>query len=186
MALPQLFLVAPDVGDPLPCADAAVAAYDCASILVSESVTAQTVAALQAMGLAVIIKDCEPRLVHRLKADGLQLSRSEPVKALRENFKNESLGMFAATSRHLAMEGAEAGADYVAFAQNSQTAGEPLIAWWQAIMEVPVVAYDPVTPEALPQLLAQMPDFIRPDDAMWQSPDAARRVVSDLANLMRG
>ncbi len=112
MTLPRLFLVAPDnlSGELLKsCTQAAVSAGDCASILVPETITAEGVAGLQALGLAVIIRDCEPRMVHHLKADGIHIGRSAPVKSLRATFKNETVGVFAATSRHIAMEAAEAG-----------------------------------------------------------------------------
>ncbi len=183
MTNPRFFLVAPDASPPahiISCAAAACKTGDCASILLNDTATAETVGALQALGLAVIIRDCEPRLVHRIKADGIHISRAAPVKALRATFKNESIGVFAATSRHIAMEAAEAGADYVAFAQNTQSAGEPLIGWWHDIFEVPTVAFDPVSPEDLATLLPQKPDFIRPGDDMWQDPEKAASVIGAL------
>ncbi len=182
MSLPRLFLVAPDnAPDVLACAKAAATAGDCASILVPATTNATNIAKLQSLGLAVIIRDCEPRMVHHLKADGIQITRSAPVKNLRATFKNEMIGVFAATSRHIAMEAAETGADYIAFAQKSQTAGEPLIGWWQDIFEIPSVAFDPVVPDDLATLLPQKPDFIRPSDSMWQSAAEAEKVVTALA-----
>lgn len=184
MSKPRFFLVAPDgLADDAIAAAAttAVKAGDCASILVDDKIGAATVAALQALDLAVIIRDCEPRLVHRLKADGIHVSRAAPVKSLRESFRSEMIGVYAATSRHLAMEAAESGADYVAFAQASQHSGEPLLSWWQEIFEIPAVAWDPVTPEELATLLPQKPDFIRPSDDMWLSPARAAEVVAALA-----
>lgn len=187
MEHPRLFLVAPNAVDGthlLACARAACAAADCASILVSEAVDAKTVSELQALGLAVIIRDCEPRLVHHLRADGIHISRAAPVKSLRALLRNESIGVFAATSRHIAMEAAEAGADYIAFAQKSQKQGEPLIGWWQDIFELPTVAFDPVAPDDLATLLPQKPDFIRPLDAMWENESSGREVAAALAGRM--
>jgi thiamine-phosphate pyrophosphorylase len=188
MSSPRLFLVAPAtaIADAalLSCAAAACAAGDCASILVGESVAPALVPKLQGLGLAVIIRDCEPRLVHHVKADGIHVSRSQPVKALRATLKTESIGVFAATSRHIAMEAAEAGADYVAFAQGSQQHGEPLLAWWQDIFEVPSVAFDPVDAAGLATVLPQKPDFIRPMDRIWDSADAARSEVEALMKAM--
>lgn len=188
MSHPRLFLVVPatplDDSLLLACAEAATGAGDCASILVGENVTPAMVPKLQALGLAVIIRDCEPRLVHHLKADGMHISRSEPVKALRATLKTESIGVFAATSRHIAMEAAEAGADYVAFAQASQAQGEPLLAWWQDIFEVPAVAFDPVDAAGLATVLPHKPDFIRPMDRMWESPEQARLEISALTKAM--
>jgi thiamine-phosphate pyrophosphorylase len=194
MTSPRFFLVVPNAlpGETLKaCVEAACKAADCASILVPESITAEGVAGLQSLGLAVIIRDCEPRLVHHLKADGIHISRAAPVKTLRGTFKTESIGVFAATSRHIAMEAAEAGADYIAFAQKSQTAeslanGEPLLAWWHDIAELPSVAFDPVVPGDLAILLPQKPDFIRPSDEMWQSAAAATAVIAELSrNLVK-
>jgi thiamine-phosphate pyrophosphorylase len=182
--IPRFFLVAPtDIpGATLKaCAEAATGAGDCASILVPETITAEGVAGLQSLGLAVIIRDCEPRQVHHLKADGIHISRSAPVKNLRTMFKSETIGVFAATSRHIAMEAAEAGADYIAFAQKSQKHGEPLIQWWHDLAELPSVAFDPVTLDDLATLLPQKPDFIRPSDSMWTDASTARETIANLA-----
>jgi thiamine-phosphate pyrophosphorylase len=183
----RLFLVAPaglSADTVLACAAAASGRGDCASILVDETANATLVAGLQALNLAVIIRDCEPRQVHHLRADGMHLTRAAPVKALRGTLKSEVIGVFAATSRHIAMEAAESGADYVAFAQDSQAAGEPLIGWWQDIFEVPAVAFDPVLPAELAALLPQKPDFIRPSDEMWESAVKANEIISALTKAM--
>jgi thiamine-phosphate pyrophosphorylase len=189
MTVPRLFLVTPAEGlsdsHIIGCAQAACAVADCASILVGETIAPAAVPKLQALGLAVIIRDCEPRLVHHLKADGIHISRAQPVKALRATLKNESIGVFAATSRHIAMEASEAGADYVAFAQASQKHGEPLLQWWQDIFEIPAVAFDPVSVADLATLLPQKPDFIRPMNEMWQSPEQATAEITALAKVMR-
>jgi thiamine-phosphate pyrophosphorylase len=187
MSNPRFFLVAPDGLAPsqiLACAKAACRAGDCASVLVDDAVTAETVAHLQALNLAVIIRDCEPRLVLRLAADGMHLSRAAPVKAIRATLKDQMIGVFAASSRHIAMEAAELGADYIAFAQKSQKAGEPLLFWWQDIFEVPTVAFDPAGPEDIATLLPQKPDFIRPMDDMWQSDVKAGLTISALMQAM--
>ncbi len=173
----RLFLVAPEVGEILPCARAACAAGDCATILVGGNATRDVVAALQALNLAVILKDVEPRDVHHVKADGLLLSSFGSFVDARQSLKNESLGLLAGTSRHAAMEAAEAGADFVGFTQTKQYVGEPIVGWWQDLTDVPVVAFDPVL-DAL--LKPQRPDFIRCDDAMWQSPEEASRIVTVL------
>jgi thiamine-phosphate pyrophosphorylase len=183
MTAPRLFLVAPPalaIEDVLACATTAAASGDCASIIIPSKLSLEQTAALQSAGLAVMLKDCDARDLHYTKADGIHLSSSEQAKTLRTSLKSESIGVFAATSRHLAMEAAEAGADYVAFAQKSQAHGEPLLLWWHDIAQIPAVAFDPVDPEEIATLLPQKPDFIRPSDTMWQSAEAARTVVSKL------
>ena len=79
------------------------------------------------------------------------------------------------------MDLAEAGADYVGFHQaRLKPHDEPIIAWWSGLFEVPCIAVDPVGPEQLAALLTQQPDFIRPPDSIWTSPEEARRIVTEL------
>jgi thiamine-phosphate pyrophosphorylase len=179
----RIFLVAPEaIADALllDCAAAACAAADCATILVSENTSAKTVEALQALNLAVIFKDCEPRKVHYAKADGLLLSTVDGFKDAREGLKSESLGFLAGVSRHAAMEAAELGADFICFTQTKQYAGEPIIAWWQDVTDIPSVAFDPVTDATLK---SQQPDFIRPSDAMWDCAETATATLKTLVSL---
>jgi thiamine-phosphate pyrophosphorylase len=176
----RLFLVAPATlpeDQVLACAQAACGAGDCATILVNDSVSEQTIAALQALDLAVILNDCEADRVHQLKADGLLLSSLDNFKDARTALKNESLGFCAGVSRHAAMEASELGADFMCFTQTKQYAGEPIIGWWQDVTDVPAVAFDATTDAALK---SQRPDFILPSDDMWQSPEAAHNTVKDL------
>ena len=140
----------------------------------------------QALGVAVLVTG-EARDAARHGADGVQVeATTEHVAAAREALgKNGFVGAYAGSSRHFAMEAAEAGADYVAFDQNGPTiAGEPILHWWSGIMEVPCVAFAPAETDALDILLPQKPDFIRPSDAMWQNAEEARRVVTALSQRL--
>jgi thiamine-phosphate pyrophosphorylase len=177
---PRLFLVATIAHSEtnlLACAAAACSAGDCASILVPAKTPRETIAALQALNLAVLLHDAEPREVHHAKADGLMLSSLENFRDARLALKAEVLGFIAGTSRHEAMEAAESGADVMAFTQTKQYVGEPIIGWWQDVTEVPAFAFDPVNDAGLK---LQRPDFIRPEDAMWQNAESAAQVVSEL------
>jgi thiamine-phosphate pyrophosphorylase len=176
----RLFLVAPEAiaeTQLIACATAACAAADCATILVSENTSAKTVAALQALNLAVILKDCEVRKVHDVKADGLLLSNIENFKDARESLQKESLGFLAGISRHAAMEAAEFHADFMCFTQTKQYVGEPIIGWWQDVTDIPAVAFDTVTDATL---APQHPEFIRPSADMWNSADEATKTVQHL------
>lgn len=184
----RFFLAAPDdIAEDLllSCAKAACAAADCASILVNEAISPEAVQELQSLGLAVILRDAEPRKVHHLKADGLQLSSLENFSEARAALKSENLGFLAGVSRHAAMEAADAAADYVAFNQTKQFQGEPIIAWWQDVTSLPAVAFDPVNEDQLSTLLPQKPDFIRPSDQMWQDEASARDVITRLLATMK-
>jgi thiamine-phosphate pyrophosphorylase len=176
----RLFLVAPDaIAETLllDCATAACAAADCATIVVAGNITQKTVVALQALNLAVLLNDAEVRTVHHLKADGLLMSDIDHVDDARKNLKNEVLGFLAGASRHMAMEAAESGVDFVAFTPTKQVAGVPIVGWWQEVTDVPAVVMDP---QADAQLRPQNPDFIRPSDDMWVDAESAARVVKDL------
>jgi len=185
----RFFLVAPKdaiLADVIACAKAAVAAGDCASIVIYENATVQDVSALQELGLAVLLADVEPRIVSRLKADGLHVTSSEfNLLDLRMSLpKDKMVGLDCGTSRHAAMEASEQGADYVAFHQKAQITGEPLVKWWNELAEIPAVPLDAATlEEAI--ILAKHSDFIRPDDAMWQSAESATRVITELNSKLK-
>ena len=185
MTMPRFFLVAPkdlDGKSVVACAKAACAAGDCASIIVHENIKQEEVADLQALGLAVLLADVEPRIVSRLRADGLHISSTEfAVVDLRMSLPRDAMvGLDCGTSRHAAMEASEQGADYVAFHQRAQTVGEPLIGWWNDIAEIPAVPLDPVSLDDIAKLKPQKPDFLRPMDEMWKSPDDASKVIASL------
>jgi thiamine-phosphate pyrophosphorylase len=131
---------------------------------------------LQALGLAVLStggakSDC----------DGVHLGADADVAAARKTVgSNGIVGAFCAASRHAAMQAAEDGADYIAFSQNAYAPKEPIIGWWADLFEIACVAYDPSEPKDLDILLPQNPDFIRPSDAMWASPEDATRIIAEL------
>lgn len=159
------------------CTEAACAAGDAASILIAPSQAKALVAPLQRLGLAVLIAG-DPQIALKTAADGVEIADLEAYRQARSLLGSDRIvGASCGASRHRAMELAEAGADYVAF---SQAAHVDLISWWAEIFEVPCIAADPIGPENLDILLPHNPDFIRPDDAMWSSPEAARDIVGRL------
>ena len=181
---PRLFLVAPDkpVTHLAACLEQACAAGDVASLLVPASVAKALAPLAQKLGVAAISLG-EPRDAAHAGCDGLQVeAETEAVAAARASLgKDRIVGAFAGTSRHAAMEAAEAGADYIAFSQSGPSlGGEPIVHWWADMMEIPCVAFDPVDADGLDTLLPQKPDFIRPSDAMWGSPEAARAIIEAL------
>lgn len=179
---PRLFLVAPQdtAADVRPCIDAACAEGDVASIILPPQLAKTLTRDIQTKGVAVLTTG-DPRNAARFGCDGLHIepSRQAYDEARGSAGKGRIIGAYCEASRHLAMEMAEAGADYIAFSQNARAVGgEPIIGWWSSMFETPCVAFDPVEPEALDILLPQNPDFIRPSDAMWLHPEGARRTVS--------
>ncbi len=188
MANPRLFLVAPETLSPeqiLACAKAACAAGDAASIVVPASVSAAVTAELQKLGLAVLAAG-NSKTIAETKCDGVHLAALDhDLAAIRTAIGQKAImGAFCGASRHVAMQAAEDGADYIALSQNTYTPSEPIIGWWADLFEVPCVAFDPVEPKDLDILLPQNPDFIRPSDAMWSSPEEAGRIIAELAQRM--
>jgi thiamine-phosphate pyrophosphorylase len=180
--IPRLFLVAPE-GIPLArlvdCLKAACAAGDVASLLTPPSLGPQLLEPVQALGVALITAG---ELLDG--TDGVQVvAEAQAVAAARNAVgKDRIVGAYAAGSRHFAMEAAEAGADYIAFDQTSASlGGEPIIRWWSDLMEIPCVAFEPLTVQDLDILLPQKPDFIRPADEMWRDPVSAAQIVGALA-----
>lgn len=182
---PRLFLVAPERDSALlmACLEAACGAGDVASILLPPGTARETIAFAQSKAIAVLISD-----TMQPGADGVHVeAAAEAVTAARRAVGQDRIvGAVAGSSRHLAMEAAEAGADYVALTQNGPgVGGEPIVKWCSAFFEIPCVAFEPVEAADLDTLLPQSPDFIRPSDAMWDGPDAARRVVTDLTQRLK-
>ncbi len=186
MSNPRLFLVAPEAISAdhlLKCVTAACAAGDIASIVVDAKTLPATITKLQSLGLAVLSLGAA-----NSACDGIHLDAAtgDVADARGRVGKNGIVGAYCAASRHTAMQAAEDGADYVALSQNAYAPKEPIIGWWADLFEIPCVAFDPVEPKDLDILLPQKPDFIRPSDAMWASPEEASRCVAELTRRMNG
>ena len=189
MSTPRLFLVAPELpaSQVADCLKAACDSGDIASLLLPLSLAKEITPIAQNLGAAVLTTG-EPREAMHAKCDGLHVVAGEAdIPALRKSLgANSIVGAFASASRHFAMQAAEGGADYVALSQNGPAlGGEPIVKWWSEFFEIPCVAFDPVEASDLDTLLPQNPDFIRPSDAMWESPEAARRILTGLMQRLK-
>ena len=121
-------------------------------------------------------------LAKRLGADGVHLGQSDGAVAdARERLgKDAQIGVTCHDSRHLAMEAAEAGADYVAFGafyptrtKVTQHRPEPdLLTFWQGIFELPCVAIGGITPINCTPLVSAGADFIAVCSAVWSGDEA--------------
>ena len=122
-------------------------------------------------------------LAKRLGADGVHLGQSDgSVTDARERLgKTAQIGVTCHDSRHLAMEAAEAGADYVAFGaffptqtKVTEHRAEPeLLAFWQSIFELPCVAIGGITPANCVPLVQAGADFLAVSAAIWGGDEAA-------------
>ncbi|MET0181182.1 MAG: thiamine phosphate synthase [Novosphingobium sp.] len=131
---------------------------------------------------AFIVND-SVALARRLGADGVHLGQSDgPVADARARLgRDAQIGVTCHASRHLAMEAGEAGADYVAFGAFFSSAtkasehrpGPELLAWWQALFELPCVAIGGITPENCAPLVRAGADFLAVSAAVWNGDEAA-------------
>ncbi|MCK9543871.1 MAG: thiamine phosphate synthase [Novosphingobium sp.] len=132
--------------------------------------------------VAFIVND-SIALAKRIGADGVHLGQDDgTVAEARQRLgRDAQIGVTCHASRHLAMEAGEAGADYVAFGAFFPTAtkdvkhrAEPeILAWWQALFEIPCVAIGGITPENCAPLVAAGADFLAVSGAVWNGDEAA-------------
>jgi len=141
----------------------------------------------QASGVAVILND-RPDLALSLGCDGVHLGQGDMDlgQARRLLGPDAMIGVTCHDSRHLAMEAAEAGADYVAFGAFFDTATkdtthrpEPdLLSIWQETMTVPSVAIGGITVQNAPALVAAGADFLAVSGGVWNHVDGPAAAVA--------
>lgn len=89
------------------------------------------------------------------------------------------VGVTCKSSRHLAMEAAEKGADYVAFGaffpsstkERTVPADIGILQWWNEMMTLPSVAIGGITVDNCPPLIAAGADFLAVVSGVWDHPD---------------
>jgi thiamine-phosphate pyrophosphorylase len=202
MSLPdcRLYLITPPSLPDLPAFTAALeqalAGGDVAALQVrlkdiSDDEIARAVAAVtpacQAREVAVILND-RPDLAAKLGCDGVHVGQEDATyaEARKAMGKDRIVGVTCHDSRHLAMEAAEAGADYVAFGAFFETATKTpkfhaeveLLTIWQESMQTPCVAIGGITVETARQLAAAGADFLAVSAGVWAHPDGPRAAVA--------
>jgi len=143
--------------------------------------------------VAFIVND-SVALAKRLKADGVHLGQGDgDVSEARELLGREAqIGVTCHNSRHLAMEAAEAGADYVAFGAfyPTQTKSVEHIAdldtlqKWSLVTEVPCVAIGGITADNAKPLIDGGADFIAVSNAVWTHPQGPAEAVKAFNALL--
>ena len=148
---------------------------------------------VQAAGTAFILND-RPDLAAELGCDGVHIGQEDASYAQARAVLSEGVvGVTCHDSRHLAMEAAEAGADYVAFGAFFPTkTKEPktqadieLLRWWSEIMVVPCVAIGGITVANAPALIAAGADFLAVSSGVWEHPDGAETAVREFNALFQ-
>ena len=146
---------------------------------------------VQAAGTAFILND-RPDLAAQLGCDGVHVGQEDASYAeARRLLPDGIVGVTCHDSRHLAMEAAEAGADYVAFGAFFPTqTKEPktkadidLLRWWSEVMVVPCVAIGGITIQNAPILVEAGADFLAVSAGVWEHPQGPQAAVQAFNQL---
>ena len=194
----RLYLVSPPTLDPATFGQALTAALDAGDVAsfqlrlkaVGDDDIRRAVDALmrpvQARGTAFILND-RPDLARELGCDGVHVGQEDASYAEARAIVGEDaiVGVTCHDSRHLAMEAAEAGADYVAFGAFFATATKDaktradiaLLAWWSELMLVPCVAIGGITVENCRPLIDAGADFLAVSSGVWNHADGPAAAV---------
>jgi thiamine-phosphate pyrophosphorylase len=148
----------------------------------------------QARNVAFILND-RPDLAAELRCDGVHVGQEDmSYAAARAQVGRDCIvGVTCHNSRHLAIEAAEAGADYVAFgAFFPTTTKEPkeyaeieTLRWWAELMVVPCVAIGGITAANAKPLVESGADFLAVSSGVWDhagGPPAAVKAFNTLFN----
>ena len=190
-AIPDLAAFARDLEAALDAGD--VAALQIRLKDVDDATVLAAVAALkpvaQARGVAVILND-RPDLAARSGCDGVHLGQSDASVAEARSLmgRDAMIGVTCHDSRELAMDAAEAGADYVAFGAFFPTATKApvhrpdpdILTIWQETVEIPCVAIGGITAATAGELARAGADFVAVSAAVWGHPDGPAASVREV------
>lgn len=135
-------------------------------------------------------------LAAKLGCDGVHLDNSDPktIKTARSTLGTDAIiGVSCLASRHMAMEAAEAGADYISFGPLYDTTTKNLpgkrdaleaLEWWAEMMEVPCVAVGGITADHIPEVYSTGCEFYCAVSSVWSHPKGAGFGVEALVNAL--
>ena len=206
----RLYLITPAALDPAAFADTLAAALDAGDVacvqLRLKDVDDDTIRlacdhlrpVTQSRDVAFILND-RPDLAAKLDCDGVHIGQDDMpyADARRLVGPDRQVGVTCKASRHLAMEAAEAGADYVAFgaffSSTTKTVTTPasleIIEWWSGLMEVPCVAIGGITIDNCRPVIAAGADFLAVAGGVWNhrdGPEAAVRAFNEVFEARTG
>ena len=142
----------------------------------------------QSRGVAFLMND-RPDLALETGCDGVHVGQQDAsyAEARRLLGAERIVGVTCHESRHLAMEAAEAGADYVAFGAffpsgtkaAKHRADPEILRWWSELMTVPCVAIGGITPENCGVLVEAGADFLAVISAVWDHREGPAAAVKE-------
>ena len=146
----------------------------------------------EAHDVALIIND-RPDLALKADADGVHVGQEDASYAEARELlgPDRIIGVTCHDSRHLAMNAADAGADYVAFgAFFDTTTKEPKtradvdnLRWWADVMTTPCVAIGGITVDNAEALVLAGADFLAISGGVWNHPENPAAAVAAFNEL---
>ncbi len=147
---------------------------------------------VQDRDVAFILND-RPDLAAELGCDGVHIGQDDATyrDARRAMGDDGIVGVTCHDSRHLAMEAADGGADYVAFGAFYPTATkEPkaradlaILTWWSELMTVPCVAIGGITLANAAPVIEAGADFLAVSAGVWEHPEGPAAAVARFNQL---
>jgi len=141
---------------------------------------------VQAREAAFLLND-RADLAAEMGCDGVHVGQSDcPYRTARRLVgDNAIVGVTCHASRQLAIEAAEAGADYVAFGaffptatKVAPTAADPeILEWWSTMMTVPCVAIGGLTVANCAAVIEAGADFLAVSAGVWDHPEGVAAAV---------
>jgi thiamine-phosphate pyrophosphorylase len=142
--------------------------------------------------VAFILND-RPDLASELGCDGVHIGQDDATyeQARAAIGPKAIVGVTCYDSRHLGMEAAEAGADYVAFGafhatstKAAKTRADPeILRWWSDLMVVPCVAIGGITVDNARPLIEAGADFIAVSSGVWSHEGGSAAAVKAFNSL---
>ncbi len=203
----QLYLITPPVFDPVQFADSLNSALDagpvaCLQIRLKDvdddlicQAAEQLIPVCHRYEVPVLMND-RPDLALSTGCDGVHVGQDDtPYSKARALLGSDAMiGVTCGCSRHLAIEAANAGADYVAFGAFFRTttkqarvrATPEILSWWSEISVVPSVAIGGITAANCRPLVDAGADFLAVVSGVWDHADGPARVVRAFERVMAG
>jgi thiamine-phosphate pyrophosphorylase len=201
----RLYLVTPPAFEPVAFADRLAQALDAGDVAcvqlrlkpAGDDAIRRAADALrpvaQQRGVAFLMND-RPDLALATGCDGVHVGQEDASydEARRVLGLGRIVGVTCHASRHLAIDAAEAGADYVALgaffpsaSKEAKHRAEPeIIEWWSEIMTAPCVAIGGITPENCAPLVTAGADFLAVIAAVWDHPQGPGAAVKAFAQAI--
>ena len=141
-----------------------------------------------------LVLNDRPDLSRAAGVDGVHVGQDDASYAQARATVGDAavVGVTCHASRHLAIEAAQAGADYVTFGAFFGTAtkatishaGVDLIEWWAGLVEVPCVAIGGITVGNCGPLVRAGADFLAVSSGVWDYGPGPAKAVADFTDAI--